>query len=428
MRVVVVGSGGREHALGWIIRRSPRVREVIGLPGNPGWAGLGAVWSELDPLDVAVVVERCRRESVDLVVVGPEAPLVAGLADALRAAGIRVFGPGAEGARLEGSKAFAKAFMRRHGIRTAPFEVFETLEPALAYVRGRGAPIVVKADGLAAGKGVVVAATLEEAEAALRAMLGSRSLGEAAARVVIEDVLPGEEVSVLALCDGDTIMALAPSQDHKRIFDGDRGPNTGGMGAYVPTTLVDDALAARIERDVLAPSLAGLRADGIDFRGILYCGLMVTDGVPWVLEYNVRFGDPECQALMLHLADDLVPWLEATAERRLGEMPPPRWREGSTVCVVMAAAGYPGTPRKGDEIAGLNELQEEEEVVVFHAGTARRADGAVVTAGGRVLSVTAHGADLAEARRRAYAVVDRLRWDGAQVRSDIGERELRRRR
>lgn len=428
MRVVVVGSGGREHALGWIIRRSPRVREVIGLPGNPGWAGLGPVWTDLDPLDVAAVVERCRRESVDLVVVGPEAPLVAGLADALRAAGIRAFGPGAEGARLEGSKAFSKEFMRRHRIRTAPFEVFETLEPALAYVRGRGAPIVVKADGLAAGKGVVVAATLEEAEAALHDMLASRSLGEAGARVVVEDVLPGEEVSVLALCDGDTIMALAPSQDHKRIFDGDRGPNTGGMGAYVPTTLVDDALAARIERDVLGPSLAGLRADGIDFRGILYCGLMVADSVPWVLEYNVRFGDPECQALMVHLADDLVPWLEATADRRLGEMAPPGWREGSTVCVIMAAAGYPGTPRKGDEIPGLADLRDEEDVVVFHAGTARRADGAVVTAGGRVLGVTAHGADLAEARRRAYAVVERLRWDGAQVRSDIGERELRRRR
>jgi phosphoribosylamine--glycine ligase len=427
MRVVVIGSGGREHALGWAIRRSPLVREVIGLPGNPGWDGLGPTWTDLDVADAAAVVNRCAAERIDLVVVGPEAPLVAGLADALRAAGIRVFGPGADGAALEGSKAFSKEFMRRHGIRTAAFAVFDALAPALDHVRREGAPIVIKADGLAAGKGVVVAATLDEAEAALHDMLGEGSLGAAGRRVVVEALLPGEEVSVLALCDGRSIVALAPSQDHKRIFDDDRGPNTGGMGAYVPTTLVDDELAARIHDEVLAPSLAGLQADGIDFRGVLYCGLMVQDGTPWVLEYNVRFGDPECQPLMLHLQDDIVPWLVATAEARLAEQPPLRWRDGSTVCVVMAAAGYPGTPRRGDVIAGLGDWRDNDDVVVFQAGTTRNADGRVVTAGGRVLGVTAHGLDIAAARQLAYAAVERLAWDGVQVRRDIGVRELKRR-
>lgn len=428
MRVVVVGSGGREHALGWAIARSPLVRQVIGLPGNPGWAGVGTTWTDVDALDVAAVVARCAAEHIDLVVIGPEAPLVAGLADALRAAGIRTFGPGAAGARLEGSKAYSKEFMRRHGIRTAPFAVFEALEPALAHVRQVGAPIVVKADGLAAGKGVVVAATLAEAESALHEMLGGSALGEAGRRVVIEAMLPGEEVSVLALCDGRSIVPLAPSQDHKRIFDGDRGPNTGGMGAYVPTTLVDDVLAARIVDEVLAPSLKGLQDDGIDFRGVLYCGLMVDEaGTPWVLEYNVRFGDPECQPLLMHLDEDIVPWLIATADAALTGRPPMRWRRGSSVCVVMAAAGYPGTPRRGDAIAALADWRDDADVVVFHAGTARAGDGAVVTAGGRVLGVTAHGDDLASARSRAYAVVDRLAWDGVQVRRDIGMRELARR-
>ncbi len=427
MRVVVVGSGGREHALGWAIRRSPLVREVVGLPGNPGWEGLGSTWTDLNVSDTEAVVARCVDEGIDLVVIGPEAPLVAGLADALRAAGIRAFGPGAAGAALEGSKAFSKEFMRRHGIRTAAFEVFDSLAPALDYVRREGAPIVVKADGLAAGKGVVVAATLAEAEAALQDMLGDGALGAAGRRVVIEALLPGEEVSVLALCDGCSIVALAPSQDHKRIFDDDRGPNTGGMGAYVPTTLVDDALAARIYDEVLAPSLAGLQADGIDFRGVLYCGLMIQDGTPWVLEYNVRFGDPECQPLMVHVEDDIVQWLLATADGRLGEQPPLGWRTGSTVCVVMAAAGYPGTPRRGDVIAALADWRDSEDVMVFQAGTARALDGSLVTAGGRVLGVTAHGPDLSAARQRAYAAVEQLAWDGVQVRRDIGIRELKRR-
>lgn len=425
MRVAVIGSGGREHALGWKLAQSPLVREVIGIPGNPGWADVGPTWTDVNISDHAAVVARCQKQAVDLVVIGPEAPLVAGLADDLRAAGIAVVGPGAAGARLEGSKDYAKQFMRRHGIPTAAAASFNDAAAARDYVRGHRAPIVIKADGLAAGKGVVVAATVEEALAAVDHMLAAHSLGAAGSRVLIEQFLDGEEVSVLALVDGNTIVPLLPSQDHKRIGEGDQGPNTGGMGAYTPTSVVDDVVWQRIRSQVLEPSLQGLQADGIDFRGVLYCGLMLVDGNPYVLEYNVRFGDPECQPLMLHLASDLVPLLLATANGTLAAAPAPTWRTGASLCVVMAAAGYPGTPQTGAPIPGLN-VPLPPETVVFHAGTARREDGRVVVAGGRVLGVTAHGEDLAAARARAYAAVDTLRWPGVQVRRDIGWRELAR--
>lgn len=426
MRVLVVGGGGREHALGWKIARSPRVEAVMAAPGNAGWARIGACWSDLDISDHKAVVERCRDEEIDLVVVGPEAPLVAGLADELREAGIATVGPGRSGARLEGSKIHAKEFMARHGIPTAPFGVFEEIGPAREFIRTHGAPIVVKADGLAAGKGVIVATSEAEAEAAAEGMLRDRAFGDAGSRVVIEGFLAGEEVSILALTDGKTILPLLASQDHKRAFDGDQGPNTGGMGAYAPTSLVDDELWARIREEVLERTLAGLRADGVDdFRGVLYCGLMLVDGAPQVLEYNVRLGDPECQPLMLQMAGDLVPLLEATATGRLEDAPRPEWHDGVSLCVVMASGGYPGAYNKGVPIPGPVDGADDEGLAVFHAGTSV-GEGRVVTAGGRVLGVTARGPDIVRARERAYARVPELAWPGAHYRTDIGVREVER--
>lgn len=424
MKIAVIGGGGREHALGWKLAQSPEVNEVIGIPGNAGWINVGPTWPGTDPLD-ADFGARLRQAGVDLVVIGPEAPLVAGLADTLRDEGMAVFGPGSAGARFEGSKIVSKEFMARHGIPTADFAVFSDADEARAWVRERGAPIVVKADGLAAGKGVVVASTVEEAEQAIDSMLVRRQFGDAGTRILIESCLEGEEVSILALVDGETIVPLAPSQDHKRIGDGDTGPNTGGMGAYVPTTLVDETLWQRIRTEVLERTVAGFRAENIDYRGVLYCGLMIVDGEPYVLEYNVRFGDPECQPLMVHLASDLAPLLMATAEGRLSDAPEPEWHDGYTICVVLASEGYPGTVRTGVELPELPD--DDPDVVIFHAGT-KLDRGRIVTAGGRVLGVTARGADIETARARAYGVVERVAWPGAQYRTDIALRELRRQR
>ena len=313
--------------------------------------------------------------------------------------------------------------MARHDIPTADFAVFTDAKAACAWVRERGAPIVVKADGLAAGKGVVVATTVEEAEQAIDNMLVRGQFGDAGARILIESCLEGEEVSILALIDGDTVVPLAPSQDHKRIGDGDTGPNTGGMGAYVPTTLVDDTLWRRIDERVLQRTVAGFRAEDIDYRGVLYCGLMIVDGEPHVLEYNVRFGDPECQPLMVHLASDLAPLLLATAEGRLASVTPPQWHDGYTICVVLASEGYPGTPRTGIALPEL--ANDDPDAVIFHAGT-QLDGGRIVTSGGRVLGVTARGHDIEAARERAYRVVERVAWPGAQYRTDIALRELRR--
>lgn len=423
MKVMVIGSGGREHALAWKLRQSPRVREVLVAPGNGGTArapGLRNVAVDIGDLDA--LVGLARREAVDLTVVGPEAPLVAGVVDAFEAAGLRIFGPRRAAARLEGSKAYAKDFLARHGIPTAAYAVFDALEPALAHVRERGAPIVVKADGLAAGKGVVVATTLAEAERALVDIFGG-ALGAAGARVVVEEFLDGEEASYIVIADGRHALPMATSQDHKRRDDGDRGPNTGGMGAYSPAPVVTPEIDARIRREVIEPTLAGMAADGAPFTGFLYAGLMIgRDGTPKVLEFNVRFGDPETQPIMLRLRSDLVDLIEAALAGRL-DAARAEWDPRPAIGVVLAAPGYPEAPRTGMPIAGLPATDADSHV--FHAGT--RLDGdRLVTAGGRVLAACALGDDLRTARDRAYRLIESIESDGAFFRRDIGARALAR--
>jgi phosphoribosylamine--glycine ligase len=424
LRILVVGSGGREHALAWKLAQSPGLTQLGCLPGNGGTAALG-VNLPGNPEDVEAVVGAARAQAADLVVIGPEAPLVAGLADRLRAAGIPAFGPSAAAARLEGSKAFCKEFLARHGIPTAAFRVFDDPAAALDHLQRRPVPVVVKADGLAAGKGVVVCAERSAAETAVREMLVDRRFGAAGARVVVEDCLVGEEASLLVLTDGTRCVPLRAAQDHKRVGDGDQGPNTGGMGAYVPAPVLDDRLLGKVLDRIVEPTVAGMRADGAPFAGCLYVGLMIVDGEPLVLEYNVRFGDPETQPVLVHLADDLLPLLEGAAR---GTLPTaePSWHSGAACCVVLAQSGYPGEYRKGAAIEGLEEAGRVPGAVVFHAGTRRDPDGTVRVSGGRVLGVTARGAGLGEARDRAYEAVDRLRWDGKYCRRDIARRGLER--
>lgn len=418
MKVLVIGGGGREHALAWKLAASPRVQCVVVAPGNAGTAGEAGVDNR--PLSsVAEWVDFARREDIALTVVGPEAPLADGVVDAFRAAGLRIFGPTAAAARLESSKEYAKAFMQRHGIPTAPYAAFEDAAAAHAYVDAVGAPIVVKADGLAAGKGVVVATEVAQAHAAIDRFLVGRSLGNAGARVVIEGFLEGEEASFIVMVDGERAVAMATSQDHKRLYDGDLGPNTGGMGAYSPAPVVTPQLHARVMRDVINPTIAGLAAEGTPFTGFLYAGLMIgADGVPQVLEFNCRLGDPETQPILMRLKTDLVDLIELALAGRLDQAEP-EWDRRVAVGVVMAAAGYPDSPRAGDVITGLPGPQAD--CRVFHAGTALSGE-AVVTAGGRVLCVTALGEDIRAAQRRAYETVDRIRFDGAQFRRDIGHR------
>jgi phosphoribosylamine---glycine ligase len=421
MKVLVVGGGGREHALAWKIRRSPLVKELWVAPGNGGIAEL----ARLVPIaadDVAGLVDFATEKKIDLTVVGPELPLTLGLVDELERRGLRAFGPRRDGAALEGSKAFTKRLLEKCGVASARFEVFSEAEPARAFVASSRMPIVVKADGLAAGKGVTIAATREEAFAAIDQSLRERAFGDAGESVVIEEFLEGEEASFLALTDGETVLPLDSSQDHKRIFDGDRGPNTGGMGVYSPAPVVTRDVHGRVMRDVLEPVVAGLRAEGIRYQGILYAGLMIKDGVPRVLEFNARFGDPECQALLVRLESDIVEVMLAVAERRLAGNRL-RWDPRASVCVVLAAEGYPGKVAKGDEISGLDALRDWQRGVVFHAGTARRGEK-LVTDGGRVLGVTALGASLREAVDEAYRGVDRIHWRGMQYRHDIGAKAL----
>ncbi|MBK9031163.1 MAG: phosphoribosylamine--glycine ligase [Myxococcales bacterium] len=415
MKILVVGSGGREHALAWRLARGGHA--VIAAPGNPGIAAV-AECVAVGVGDLAGLEALAIARGVDLVVVGPEAPLVAGLADRLRGQGVPTFGPGAAGAQLEGSKAWSKQFFARHGIRTARFFVVDDVAGADAAIAALGGACVVKADGLCAGKGVVVAADGDEARAAAAAMLDGR-FGAAGRRLVIEAKIRGREVSLLALTDGAQLEVLAPAEDHKTLLDGDRGPNTGGMGTVSPAWVPDEVVArARVE--ILEPTVRGLAAEGIDYRGVLYAGLMVEpDGTPWLIEYNCRFGDPETQPVMARLVGDLGAVLAGAAA---GAMPTGAlaWDPRTAVCVVVAAAGYPEAPRAGDPIGGLDGLDADDRVV-FHAGTAR-ADGALVSAGGRVLGVTALGADVAAARAHAYAAVDRIDLAGRQVRRDIGLR------
>jgi phosphoribosylamine--glycine ligase len=420
MNILLIGSGGREHALAWAIARSPLCRRLLVAPGNPGTAAL-AENVALDVADHAAVLDLCRREAIDLVVVGPEGPLVAGLVDDLAAAGIRAFGPTAAAARLEGSKAFTKELCREAGIPTAAFARFGEADTAKAYVRAQGAPIVVKADGLAAGKGVVVAATVAEAEAAIDAMLGG-ALGAAGAELVIEECLVGEEASFFALCDGTRALPLASAQDHKRAHDGDTGPNTGGMGAYSPAPVLTPALERQVMEEIVVPTLAAMRARGTPYRGVLYAGLMITAEGPKLIEYNCRFGDPETQVLMPRLASDLVEALVAACDGTLGDVEI-RWRDQVALTVVLAARGYPGAVERGSAIRGVAAAAALEGVTVFHAGTATRG-GDFVAAGGRVLNVTATGVGIAEARARAYAAVERIDWPEGFCRRDIGWRAV----
>ena len=415
--VLVLGSGAREHALG--LAFSPHRRSF--LPGNPGTKSLGTNLAG-DPADGALVARIAAEIKADLVVVGPELPLVAGVADAVRAAGIPVFGPSRDGARLEGSKAFMKEFCKRHGVPTAAFRVFENVEAARAYIRAENRPLVVKADGLCAGKGVVVAADADEALAAVDSMMVARVFGDAGAKVVIEDVLPGEEASFHVLVAGDAVVALAAAQDHKRAKDGDLGPNTGGMGAYAPAPIVTPEVKARVMREIVDPVVRGLRADGIDFRGVLFVGLMIENGVPRVLEFNVRFGDPETSVVLPLVDGDVYALFAAVANGDLshaGEAV--KTHPGSCVTVVLAAENYPATPTKGDEIRGL-ESALPEGGYILHAGTAEGAEGKITTAGGRVLAVGARAGSFAEARARAYEVVSCIEFRGMHFRSDIGHR------
>ncbi|MCB1600775.1 MAG: phosphoribosylamine--glycine ligase [Lysobacterales bacterium] len=423
MKILVVGSGGREHALAWRIRQSPRVREILVAPGNAGTAlEPGMRNMPVAANDIEGLVALARREAVDLTVIGPEGPLSLGVVDAFQAAGLRCFGPTRAAAQLESSKAFTKHFLARHAIPTAAYAVFTELDSALAYVRERGAPIVIKADGLAAGKGVVVAMTLEQAETALSDMLDGGSLGAAGSRVVIEEFLEGEEASYIVIAAGDQYLAMATSQDHKRRDDGDQGPNTGGMGAYSPAPVVTREVDAQIRRTIIEPTLAAMRKEGHPFTGFLYAGLMIdAQGGVKVIEYNVRFGDPETQPIMLRLKSDLVDLIEAALEQRLDQVDC-QWDPRPAIGVVLAAEGYPANPRKGDPIEGLSVTQVQG-VKVFHAGT-RLVDGEPTTDGGRVLTVCALGDDLAAARRYAYQRADSISWPGMFYRTDIGARGL----
>ena len=426
MKILVIGSGGREHALAWKLKQSPRVSEVIVAPGNAGTAREHGIRNAaVDVTDADGLLTLALDEDIALTVIGPEAALAAGVSDRFRAAGMRCFGASRIAAQLESSKAFAKDFLARHNIPTARYAVFTELAPALAHVREHGAPIVIKADGLAAGKGVVVALTLADAEQTLHDMLGARSFGDASARVVIEEFLAGEEASYIVMSDGRNVLPLATSQDHKRRDEADLGPNTGGMGAYSPAPVVTPAVERRILEEVIRPTIAGMAAEGAPFIGFLYAGLMIdAQGAPKVIEFNARLGDPETQPIMLRLESDLVDLVEDTLDGRL-DRSHAEWDARPALGVVVAAAGYPGKVRSGDVIHGLDDAVGVD-AKVFHAGTSLDAAGNVVTSGGRVLAVCALGDGIGAARERAYAVARGIRFEGAFLRRDIGHRALSR--
>ena len=422
MKVLVIGSGGREHALAWRLAQSPKITRVLVAPGNAGTAR-EPLLENVPVTAIPELVDLARKEKVAFTVVGPEAPLAAGVVDAFRAAGLAVFGPVQAAARLESSKDFAKQFMIRHNIPTAKYQTFADAAQAHAYVNAEGAPIVIKADGLAAGKGVVVAMTLEEAHAAIDMMLLDNKMGDAGARVVIEEFMQGEEASFIVMADGRNALALATSQDHKRLKDGDQGPNTGGMGAYSPAPVVTPEVHARVMREVIQPTLAGMAADGSPYTGFLYAGLMIDEaGKPRVVEFNCRMGDPETQPIMMRLKTDLADLVEAAIAGKLDQIEA-EWDRRVALGVVMAAEGYPDSPRKGDAITHLP--ADSEDVHVFHAGTAEQ-DGQVVTAGGRVLCVTALGDNVRSAQKAAYEVADQIQFAGRQYRRDIGHRAVAR--
>ena len=421
MRVLLVGGGGREHALAWKLAQSPRLGRLVAAPGNPGVARHAECVAVRDD-EIDDLVALAKRESADLVVVGPELPLSLGLADRLRAAGLAVFGPSQAAARLESSKVFSKDLMARYGIPTARFKIFQDAAAARRFCREWGAPLVVKADGLAAGKGAIVCLTLDDADRAIRLCLEEGAFGSAGRTVVVEEFMEGEEASFFVVTDGTSALPFQAAQDHKTIFDGDRGPNTGGMGAYSPAPVMDATTDRRVMDEIVTPTIAAMAKEGAPYAGVLYVGLMITKDGPRVVEFNCRFGDPECQAILPRLDDDILPVFDAVARGR-GLPASLRWRPESSVCVVLASRGYPAAPKVGDPISGLDDAGALPGVNVFHAGTAR-CDGGLVTAGGRVLGVQALGPDIRSAVARAYEAVGRIRFDGMQWRSDIGQRAV----
>ena len=423
MNILLVGSGGREHALAWKIAQSPLLTRLVSAPGNPGMAQLGET-RPVKATDVPALVALAREIAAGLVVIGPDAAVEAGLADALALAGIPCFGPTAAAGQLESSKAFTKAFADRHGLPTGAYGIFDQAAAAKAFLDRFESPFVIKADGLAAGKGVVIAPTRIEAEAAIDDCLGGR-FGAAGSRVVIEEFLPGDIVSLFALCDGETVMLFGAAQDHKRAYDNDQGPNTGGMGAYSPAPILTPELTERARVSLVEAALHGIAAEGAPYHGVLFCEMMLTPDGPKLVEFNARFGDPECQVLMLRLESDLVPYLVASATGRLAQMPAPVWRDEAAICVVLAAEGYPQAPKAGSILRGA-EADFGEAVNVFHAGTERNAAGDLVAAGGRVLNVCARGKTLAEARDLAYAAIAKIDWPEGFHRTDIALRALSR--
>ncbi len=427
LNILLVGSGGREHALARRIVESPLTRKLFAAPGNPGIAEI-AECVAIAADDVAAIVAFAAANAIDFVIAGPEGPLVAGLADSLAGHGIPIFGPSAAASALEGSKSFMKDIAAKYGIPTAAHASFADAGAAKAYVGRMGAPIVIKADGLAAGKGVTVAATIAEAEAAIDAALVDHRFGAAGREIVIEEFLPGEEASFFALVDGETVMPLGAAQDHKAVGDGDTGPNTGGMGAYSPAPIITPQLERRILDEIIQPLARAMVEEGRPYRGVLFAGLMIISGpdrtAPWLIEINVRFGDPECQVLMARLESDPVRLMLATAEGRLADEPAPVWRDSAALAVVLCANGYPGTPETGSEIRGLDKAAAIEDVAVLQAGTRRDGDGRLLAAGGRVLNIIATGADVADAQVRAYRAVDLVDWPGGFCRRDIGWRAI----
>ena len=423
MKVLVVGSGGREHALVWKIAQSPRVGKIYCAPGNAGIAQMAECLS-ISAEDVKGLTAWAEKEKIDLTVVGPEAPLTLGMVDIFRARGLRVFGPSQKAAEIEGSKAFTKELMKKYGIPTGESETFTDPAAAVKYVKGKGAPLVVKADGLAAGKGVIICRTVEEALSALDLILVQKAFGAAGAKVVVEEFLEGEEASFLAFTDGETVLPLPTSQDHKAIYDNDQGPNTGGMGAYSPAPVVTEKVHREAMEKVMIPTVRGMAREGRKYQGVLYAGLMIKDEKPKVLEFNARFGDPEAQPLLMRLKSDLIPILEATIDGKLCHHKM-ELEDRSSVCVVVASGGYPGVYEKGKVISGLREAASVRDAFVFHAGTALK-EGRVITNGGRVLGVTALGNGIQEAIERAYEAVAKISWEGAYYRKDIGHKALAR--
>jgi phosphoribosylamine--glycine ligase len=423
MRVLVIGGGGREHALIWKLKQSLQVKQLFAAPGNAGIAEL-AECVDISASEVRRLAEFAAKKGIDLTIVGPELPLTLGIVDEFEGRGLRIFGADQQAAILEGSKVFAKRLMKKYKIPTGFFQTFYRADDARRYIQDVGAPIVVKADGLASGKGAIVCQTVKEALDAVKRIMDDRAFGDAGEKIVVEEFLSGEEASFLAFSDGETVLPMASSQDHKAVFDDDKGPNTGGMGAYSPAPVVTEEVHRKIMDQIMIPTVRAMAAEGRPYRGILYAGLMIKDGEPRVMEFNARFGDPEAQPLLMRMESDLFPILEAVVDRRLHEVEI-RWRPEPAVCVVMASGGYPGAHEKGMAISGLRAAARMKDVVIFHAGTAI-AGGKVVTSGGRVLGVTALGSDIPDAIARAYRAVEKIRWDGVHYRTDIGRKALAR--